>query len=142
MKVRQIDCNALLPKLLPNTYVPAEVFFGIQIRVVAEDNVLTARRTESCRNARVQRCVCLVDLVAAGNAITPHAAELVEIIEPAAGNKDQILDWRQRYLCKPRNVLGVVADESRLRPERLRNERALLTRINTAVVKSRSQGEP
>ena len=94
MKVRQIERNAFLPKVLPDANVPAKVFFRIQIRVGAENNVLTARRTESCRNALVQRCICLVDLVTACDAISPHAAELVEMIEPAAGDKDQILDWR------------------------------------------------
>src|SRR6478609_3445065 len=142
MKVRQIERNAILPKLLPDADVPAEIFFRLQIRVVTENNVLTAWRTETRRNARVQRRVCLVDLIAACNAISPHAAELVEIIEPAAGDKDQILDWRQRRLHKARDLLRVVADKSWLRPERLRNERALLPGINTAVEKSRREGEP
>src|SRR5215470_2602271 len=137
MKVRQIDGNAVFPGLLPDADVPAEIFFRLQIRVVAENLVLTARRTESRRNARVQRCVCLVDLVTACNAISPHTAELVEMIEPAAGDQDQILDRRQRRLHKARNLLCVVADKSWLWPKGLRNERALLPRINTAVEKSR-----
>ena len=90
----------------------------------------------------MQRRVCLVDLIAACNAISPHAAELVEMIEPAAGDKDQIFDWRQRRLHKARDLLRVVADKSWLWPERLRNEWALLPRINTAVEKSRCEGEP
>ena len=90
----------------------------------------------------MQRCVCLVDLVTAGNAISPHATELIEIIEPAASDKDQILDWRQRRLQKSRDLLRVVADKSWLWPKRLRNERALLPRVNTAVEKSRRKGKP
>src|SRR5260370_19902742 len=64
------------------------------------------------------------------------------MIEPAASDKDQILDWRQRRLHKTRDLLCVVTDKSWLRPKRLRNKRALLPRVNTAVEKSRREGEP
>ena len=78
VKVGQADVNAILPKLLSDADVPAEIFFRFQIEVVSENFVLTARRTEPSRNAGVQRRICFVDLVAAGNAISPDAAELLK----------------------------------------------------------------
>src|SRR5580700_3007428 len=136
MKVGQIERNAILPKLLPDADVPAEIFFRLQIRVVAENLILTARRTEPRRNARVQRCVCLVDFVAARDSISPDTAELIEMIETPAGDEDQILDRRQRRLHKAGDLLSVVADEGWLWPERLRNERALLSCVDAAIKKS------
>src|SRR5207244_11722460 len=107
-----------LPKLLPDTDVPAEIFFRVQIRVVAENLVLTAGRTEPRRNARVQRRVRLFDLVTACNTIGPHATELVEMVEPAASDKDQTLDWCQRRLRKARDLLCAAPETPRLRPRR------------------------
>src|SRR5262249_3769318 len=133
MKVRQIERNALLPKLLPDADVPAENLFRIQIRVVTEDDVLTARRAEPCRNTRVYRRICLVHLITAGNTISPYAAERVEVSELAAGDKDQILNWRQRRLPNAGDLLCMVAYESRLWSEHLRNEWALLPGIDPAI---------
>ena len=48
--------------------------------------VLTAWRTEPGRHTGVQNCVCPVDLVTAGDAISPDTAELIEVIEAAAGD--------------------------------------------------------
>src|ERR1043166_3901004 len=60
------------------------------------------------------------------------------MIETSASHEDQIFDWRQRGLDKSCDLLGEIAHERRSKQDK----RALLTRINTAVVKSRSQGEP
>src|SRR5215470_6229517 len=142
MKIRQIERNALLPKLLPDADVPAKNFFRLQIRVVTEDDVLTARRAEPCRDTRVERRICLVDLIAAGDTISPDAAERVEVSELAAGDKDQVFNWRQRRLRNAGDLLCVVAYKSRLWSERLRNEWALLPGIDPAVVKARGERKP
>src|SRR5207244_5033520 len=99
-------------------------------------------RTESGRHTGVQNCVCPVDLVTAGDAISPDAAELIEVIEAAAGDKDQILNRRQRRLQESGDLFGVIAHKGGLRSENLQDKRALLPSINAAVVKARSQREP
>src|SRR5215472_486648 len=122
--------------------VPAKIFFGLQIRVVPENFVLTAGRAESRCYTRVQRRVGLVDLVTAGDPISPNAAELVKMIETPASNEDQVVDRRQRRLEKSGNLLGVIAHKGWLRPERLRNKRPLLAGIDFAVEKPTREREP
>src|SRR5204863_9026488 len=60
----------------------------------------------------------------------------------SAGHEDQIFDWRQRRLDESGDLFGMIAYKRWLRSENLQDKWALLTCINTAVVKSRSQGEP
>ena len=88
MKISQADRDAVVPELLSYPNVPAEIAFRFQPEIVPEDFVLTAGRTESRRHAGMQRCVCLVDFVTAGKAISPDPAELVEVIKTPAGDKD------------------------------------------------------
>src|SRR6266568_8376527 len=88
VKVGEARVHAILPQLLSNSDVPTEVLFRFQAEVVSENFVLTARRTESLPNTGVQNSVRFVDFVTAGKAISPHSAELVEVIKPAAGDED------------------------------------------------------
>jgi hypothetical protein len=67
----------------------------------------------------MENCVCPVDLVTASDAISPDAAELIEVIEAAAGDKDQILNWRQRRLQESGDFFGVIAYKRWLRSENL-----------------------
>ena len=90
----------------------------------------------------MQNCVCPVDLVTAGDAISPDTAELIEVIESAAGDKDQILNRRQRRLQESGDLFGVIAYKRWLRPENLQNKWAFLSRINAAVEKAGSEREP
>ena len=69
-------------------------FSGSKSEVVPENFVLTARRTETGRDTRVQSRVRFVDLVAAGKAIGPDVAELIEMIETSASDEDQVFDRR------------------------------------------------
>ena len=72
--------------------VPTQIVFRFQSEIVPENFVLTAWRTESGRHAGMQRRVRLVDLVTAGEPISPDTAELIEVIETSAGDKNQIFD--------------------------------------------------
>src|SRR5438045_2943439 len=104
-----------MSNILPDTNVPAEIMLGFQSEIVSENFVLTAWRTESGRHTGVERRVCPVDPVAACNAISPDPAELIEMIEPATSNEDQVFDWRQCRLQKSGDLFGVIAHKGRLR---------------------------
>src|SRR5205085_1420901 len=93
------DRHSLVPKSLFESRVPADAFLRLQwrqrltrIRIEPEDFVLTARRTETFGDARVQRRVGFVDLVTARNAVRPHVAELIEMIDATAGDEKQVVD--------------------------------------------------
>ena len=81
----------------------------------------------------MERRVCPVDPVAACNAISPDPAELIEMIEPATSNEDQVFDWRQCRLQKSGDFFGVIAHKGRLRAENLKNKRTLLPGINATI---------
>ena len=116
MKIRSADGNPLVPQSLLDTSIPTKAFLRLQcvFWVESKDFVLTARRTESGRDTRVQCCVGPVDLVTASEAIGPNVAELIEMsVTSARGqNKIRIIDGRFQ---KPSFLLGVIADE--LRPK-------------------------
>src|SRR5438045_8459600 len=95
MKIGCTDSDAPVPKPLLNSCVPSEILFWLQrlersgTRVKAKNLVLTARRTETGRNARVQRRVGLVDLVTPGNPICPNIVELIEMIEASDSDENE-----------------------------------------------------
>jgi len=66
----------------------------------------------------MQRCVRLVDLVTAGTAIGPDVTELIEMIQTAAGDENEFVDINSG-LQESSRFLRMIADESRLRTERL-----------------------
>ena len=142
MKISQADANAVLPELLSDPDVPAQVSFGFESEVISENFVLTAWRTESGRHTGVQNCVCPVNLVSAGDAISPDAAELIEVIEAAAGDKDQILNRRQRRLQESGDFFRVIAYKCWLRSKNLQNKWALLSGVDSAVEKAGGEREP
>src|SRR5438477_13219436 len=78
VKIGRADRYAPVPQPLLNSGVVSEIFFRAQAEIHAKDFVLTARRTETGRDARVQRRVGLVDLVTARAPISPDVAKLVE----------------------------------------------------------------
>ena len=91
VKISQADRHAPAtagPELLSHANVPTQIVFRFQPEIVPENFVLTAGRTESRRDAGMQRCVYLVDLVTPSEAISPDPAELVEVIEAPADDKD------------------------------------------------------
>ena len=98
MKIGCTDGDASVPKPLLNSCVPPEILFWLQrlersrSRVKAKNLVLTARRTESGRDARVQRCVRLIDLVTARDPIRPNIPELIEVIDSSTRDKNEIVD--------------------------------------------------
>src|SRR5437764_15420500 len=101
MKIGRADGHASIPESLLETSVPGKIFFRLQRRqrltriwVEAKNLVLTAWRTESGRDTRVQRRVRLVNLVTARDPICPNVAELVEVIDSSAGDKNHIVNRR------------------------------------------------
>ena len=116
MKIRSADGNPLVPQSLLDTSIPTKAFLRLQcvFCVESKDFVLTARRTESGRNTRVQCCVGLVDLVTASEAIGPNVAELIEMSVTSARGQNEIRVIDGRFQ-KPGFLLGVIADE--LRPK-------------------------
>ncbi len=113
VKIGQPDGDPILPEPLFHANVPAQIVFRFQSEIVPENFVLTARRTKSCRHARMQCCVCPVDFITAGESISPNTAELIEVIEAPACNENQIFDGRQRSLQKSGDLLRVIAHEGR-----------------------------
>ncbi len=65
--------------------------------------------------------VGLVDLVTSCDAIRPNVAELIEAIDPSAGDENEIIDVCRR-LQKSANLCGEIADKRRTE----QNERPLL----------------
>src|SRR5881398_1965132 len=98
MKISRANRYALFPKPLLESDVPPEILFRLQrlersrSGIKAKDLVLAARRTEARCYARMQRRVRLVDLVTARYAVSPNIAELIEVIEPSAGDENEIVD--------------------------------------------------
>ncbi|MEM4536691.1 MAG: hypothetical protein QXP92_05575, partial [Nitrososphaerota archaeon] len=73
VKIGQTHVDSISPELLPDAYIPSEIVFGLQSEVVPENFVLTARRTKTCGNTRMQNCVRSFDLITAGKAIRPNS---------------------------------------------------------------------
>src|SRR5207247_7507264 len=135
------DGHAFFPELLSDCDVPAQISFGFESEIIPENFVLTAWGTESGRHTGVQNCVCPVNLVTAGDAISPDAAELIEVIEATARDKDKVLNRRQRRLQESGHLFGMIAYQRWLRSRNLQNKWALLSRVNAAVEQPRSQRE-
>ena len=136
MKISRINRHASVPKPLFEADVPAKILFWSQTKIISKNLVLAARRTEPGCDTRVQRRVRPVDLVAASEAIRPHVAKLIEVIEAPASDEDQVFDWRERRLQKSRNLLGVIAHKGWLRSKNLKHERAFLSRVEATIEKS------
>ena len=96
MKISRINRHAPVPNPLFETNVPTEILFRSQSKIHSKNLVLTTRRAESGRDTRVQCRVRFVDLVTAGDPIGPDVAELIEVIDPAPGDQDEIVDVRSR----------------------------------------------
>src|SRR4030095_4307777 len=88
VKISQADGDSVFPEFLSDPDVPAQISFGLQPKIISENFVLTAWWTESRCHTGMQCCICPVDLVAAGDTISPYATELIEVIEPSAGDKN------------------------------------------------------
>src|SRR5436305_4845685 len=86
----------------------------------------------------MQRRIGLIDLVAARNPIGPNVAELIEMIESPAGDKNQIVDRRQSHLQKSSKVGDAITDEGRTK----RRKRPLLFSLHMAKEKSVCQCQP
>src|SRR5437899_9821211 len=141
MKISRTNRDSVFPESLFDADVPAEIFFRPQPKIHPKNFVLTARRTESGRHARMQRCVRLLDLVTASESISPNVSELIEIIETPPRDEDEIVDVNGG-LQEAGHLLGVIADKRRLWTKRLRYKRPLLASVNAAVKESRCQREP
>src|SRR5207249_4811371 len=124
------------PEPLFDTDIPPEIFLRLQSKIIPENLVLTARRTEPGCDARVQSRVCLVDFVTAGKLISPDVTELIKVIEPPTRDEDQVFDRRRSRLQKVGCFLGVIAYKGRLRPKNLQNKGSLLAGIDPAVKKT------
>src|SRR5207245_11721464 len=104
MKVSGANRYALFPKPLLESDVPPEILFRLQrlersrSGIKAKDLVLAARRTEARCYARMQRRVGLVDLVTICDPIRPNIAELIEMIDSATRDNDEIVHRRQHAL--------------------------------------------
>ena len=136
MKIREADRDPAAPKSLLYTQVPSQVALRFQPEVVAENLVLTARRTEPRRDAGMQVRIGFRNQIAAGKPIGPNVAELIEVIVATARNQVQILERADAGLKENRGLLGMIADESRLRSKRLRNKRTFLSGVDPAVEKT------
>ncbi len=111
-KVSHIEHNAFVPKLLPIPTSQPKSCSGSRSEVVAENLVLTARRTENpVATLDVQGCVGLGGLVAAGYAIGPDATELIEVIESAAATKIKFSTGVSVACKERRDLLRVIADK-------------------------------
>src|SRR4029077_5273410 len=119
-------------------HVPSEVFFRVQAEIHPENFILTARRAKSRGNARVECRIGFVDLLAAGYPVSPHVAELIEMIDASTRDKHQIVD-HSGCLQKSGDLFRMIADESGLRTKCLRYERPLLAGVQAIVKKSGSQ---
>ncbi len=65
----------------------------------------------------MQRRIRLVDLVTARDAISPNVAELIEMIDPAAGDQNEIVDVSCCFQ-KASDFFGVIAYERRTKQYR------------------------
>ena len=55
--------------------------------------------------------ICLVDLVAARDSVGPDVSELIEVIDPAPRDKDEVVNRRQRRLQEAGRLICVITDE-------------------------------
>ena len=67
---------------------------------------------KSGRHAGVQGSVGLADEITARYPPGPDIAELIEMIEPAAANKNQTCNRLQRQLAEDAGLLSVIADKA------------------------------
>ena len=137
VKISCAERGSIFPEPLLESDVPAKIFFRLKVKVVAENFVLTARRTKSGCDARMQGRVRFVDLVTARDAVSPDVPELVEFIEASTGDENQILDVRG-CLQKHRVFFHLIADECR--PEQ--DERPLLTGFDRVVKQTARERQP
>ena len=100
MKVGRVDPHTSLAKTLLDSHIEAPILLRIQVEIVPENFVLTARRTETGRITRMQRRVGLLDHITAGETISPNIAELIKVIETAAGDQDSSLRLACTLACK------------------------------------------
>src|SRR6266699_3980403 len=129
MKISHTDSHSIFPKPLLDADIPTEVFFRFESEIIPENLVLAARRTEPGCDTRVQGRVRPVDLVAASEAIRPHVAKLIEVIEAPASDENQSVDLRRR-LQKSGCLLRMIAHEGWLRSKNLQNKWTLLSGID------------
>src|SRR5206468_11599027 len=94
VKICEAHIHTILPQLLSDSDVPAEVLFRFQAEIVSENFVLTARRTEASADAGMQNGIRFIDFVTADKTIGPDATELIKMIKTSASDQDEILDRR------------------------------------------------
>jgi len=80
-------------------------------------------------------------LVSAGDAISPDAAELIEVIEAAAGDKESILNRRQRRLQESGDF-SCDRYKCGCGSKNLQNKWALESGVDSAVEKAGGEREP
>ena len=119
MKISRAEGNAAIPKMLFNSHVEHAISFRFETEVVSENFILTARRTEAFRDARMQHRVRRLDSVTPSDTISPNIAKLIEMIVAPAGNEQQTFERCDARLQKCRGFFCVIADERRLRSEGL-----------------------
>src|SRR5581483_1416309 len=134
MEISRPGRDPFIPKALLDARIPAETFLRPQRvgLILTKDHVLRARRTESGRDARVQRRVCLVDLVTARETIRPNLAVLIELRVATAADQNEIVDLSGRFR-EDRPLFRMIADERGLMSESLANERPLLSCVRRRV---------
>src|SRR5690349_6682824 len=142
MKIRGADFRSLIPERLVHAKFPTQILFWLQPKIVPEDLILAARRTEAGCHARMHHRIGGRNLVTSGKTISPDAAELVEVIVAAASHQIQSGIGRRTRFQKSRLFLDEIANEGRLRSEKLRHKRPLLAGIDLAVEKPGSEREP
>src|SRR5689334_12270645 len=126
MKISRVDEGTIVPKLLPNAGVEPTNLFRLEVRIVAENFVLAGWRTEPGRITRMQNRVRNRKFVITRDPPGPDATELVEVIVATAANQSQALEWNNGGLHESCDLLGVIADEGRLRSEILGDKRSFL----------------
>ena len=141
MKIGRTEPDPVVPKRLLESRVPSEVFFRLEPEIVSKNLVLAARGAESGCDAGMKRPGWFEDVIA-GHTVGPDISELIEMIETPARHQGQIGERRHGYLQETRGLLGMVADEFRLRSEDLQNKRAFLSGIDAAVKKSGDNRQP
>src|SRR4051794_28041179 len=117
VKVSGVQAHAPMTKSLLDSDIESAVPLRIQIKIVAEDFVLAARRTKSRGVTRMHRRVRRLDHVAAGKTISPYIAKLIKVIEPSTSDEIQTFYRHDARLNETSCFIGVIANESRLRPE-------------------------
>ena len=89
MKIREARAATHAAKSLLDAQVPSQVALRFQSEIIAENLVLTARRTEPSRDAGMKVRIGFRNQIAAGKPVSPNVAELIEVIVPSAGRNRQ-----------------------------------------------------